>query len=259
VLSLGGIDHLFATSINSDIKSAGSLVQVGQPIGVFYGYPTDGIFRDSASLNAWKAVTKMGSGSAPGLGSSKFVDTNGDGTIDANDRTIIGDPTPKYSLGFQNSVTFKGFQLSALLDGTYGGQIFNLNLYRLEGASPSGNVLRARYEDAWSTTNPNGQYAKIGAGVGFLGSDFTSDLIEDGSYTRLRTVTLAREVPQRFLRGFANSVRLYVTGQNIYTWTKYSGFNPDVSSLGIGNTNRGIDIGSYPLARTITVGANLSY
>ena len=258
VLSLGdSVKRLFATSINSDIKAAGSLVQVGQPIGVFYGYQVDGIFRDSASLNAWKAVTTAAS--TPGLGSSRFVDVNGDGVIDANDRTIIGDPTPKFSLGWQNSVSYKGFQLSALLDGTYGGKIFNLNLYRLEGASPTGNVLRARYLDAWSTTNPNGQYAKIGSGIGFLGSDFTSDLIEDGSYTRLRTLTLARDIPQQWLRGMASGARLYVTGQNIYTWTKYSGFNPDVSSLGIGNTNRGIDIGSYPIARTFIIGANLSY
>jgi TonB-linked SusC/RagA family outer membrane protein len=257
VLSLGGVDRLFASSVNSDIKAAGSLVQVGQPIGVFYGYQTDGIFRDTVSLNAWKAVTKAAT--TPGLGSSRFVDVNGDGVIDANDRTIIGDPSPNFSLGWQNSVSFKGFQLTALLDGTYGGKIFNLNLYRLEGASPSGNVLRSRYEDAWSATNPNGQYAKIGSGIGFLGSDFTSELIEDGSYTRLRTVTLARDIPQRWLRGLSSGARLYVTGQNVFTWTKYSGFNPDVSSLGIGNTNRGIDIGSYPLARTFIIGANLSY
>ncbi len=258
VLDLGGVDRLFAASINSDIKASGSLVQVGQPIGVFYGYQTNDIFRDSTTLNAWKAVTKMGSGSAPGLGSTNYVDVNGDGVIDANDRTIIGDPTPKFALGWQNSVSFKGFQLSALLDGTYGGKIFNLNLNRLEAASPSGNVLRDRFLDAWSPTNTTGQYAKIGAGTGFLGSDFTSDLVEDGSYTRLRTVSLSRDIPQSFLRGVSGA-RLYVTGQNLYTWTKYSGFNPDVSSLGIGNTNRGIDIGAYPLARTFIFGANLSY
>ena len=257
VLSLGGVDRLFATSVNSDIKASGSLVQVGQPIGVFYGYLTDGIFRDSTQLNAWKAVTK--SASTPGLGNSVFVDVNKDGVIDANDRTIIGNPTPNFSLGFQNNLSYKGFQITALFDGTYGGQILNLNLYRLEGASPSGNVLRTRYEDAWSTTNPNGQYAKIGAGIGFLGADFTNDLVEDGSFTRLRTLTIAREIPSSWLRGVVNGARLYVTGQNLYTWTKYSGFNPDVSSLGIGNTNRGIDVGSYPLARTFILGANLSY
>ncbi|MFL5607807.1 MAG: SusC/RagA family TonB-linked outer membrane protein [Gemmatimonadaceae bacterium] len=259
VLDLGGIDRLFASSINSDIKASGSLVQVGQPIGVFYGYQTAGIFRDSTTLTAWKAVTRMSSGSAPGLGNTMYVDVNGDGVIDANDRTIIGDPTPNFSLGWQNSLSFRGIQLSTLVDGTYGGKVFNLNLNRLEGASPSGNVLAARYFDAWSPTNPNGRYNKIGSGVGFLTSDFTDELIEDGSFTRLRTVTLARALPETWLRGLVSSARVYVTGQNLYTWTKYSGFNPDVSSLGIGNTNRGVDIGAYPLARTFIFGANLGY
>jgi TonB-linked SusC/RagA family outer membrane protein len=259
VLDLGGVNQIFASSINSDIKASGSLVQVGQPIGVFYGYKTAGIFRDSATLLAWRANTKMATGSAPGLGATNFVDVNGDGVIDANDRTIIGDPTPKFSLGWQNSISFRGFQLSGMFDGVFGGKLLNLNLYRLEGASPSGNVLAARYTDAWSVDNPEGKYAKIGSGVGFLTSDFTDELIEDGSYFRLRTVTLAREIPESLLHGLTSGARLYVTGQNLHTWTNYSGFNPDVSSLGTGNTNRGVDIGAYPLARTLIFGVNLSY
>lgn len=259
VLSLGGgVTQLFATSINSDIKASGSLVQVGQPIGVFYGYKTDGIFRDSASLKAWNAATKMGSGSAPGLGSSRFVDVNGDSVIDANDRTIIGDPNPKFTVGWQNTISFKGFQLLGLFDGSYGGQIMNLNLYRLEGASPSGNILASRYFDAWSPTNPNGKYSKIGSGIGFLGSDFTSELVESGSFMRLRTLSLSHSIPSQLLRGSTTTARAYVTGENLYTWTKYSGFNPDVSSLGVGNLNRGVDVGSYPLARTFIFGINLS-
>ena len=259
VLDLGGVNQIFATSINSDIKASGSLVQVGQPLGVFYGYKTNGIFRDSTTLADWKAVTKMASGSAPGLGSTNFVDVDGNGVIDANDRTIIGDPTPKFSLGWQNSLSWKGFQLTGLLDGTFGGKLMNLNLYRLEGASPQGNVLAERYYDAWSPTNPDGKYAKIGSGVGFLTSDFTDELIEDGSYFRLRTVTIAKELPASLLHGYTNGARVYVTGQNLHTWTSYSGFNPDVSSLGTGNTNRGIDIGAYPMARTFIFGVNLSY
>ena len=259
VLDLGGVNQIFASSINSDIKASGSLVQVGQPLGVFYGYRTNGIFRDTVTLNAWKAVTKMATGSAPGLGSTNFVDVNGDGVIDANDRTIIGDPTPKFSLGWQNNVSFHGFQLMAMLDGVFGGKLLNLNLYRLEGASPQGNVLASRYFDAWSPTNPNGQYSKIGSGVGFLTSDFTDELIEDGSYFRLRTVSISRDIPESLLHGITSGARLYVTGQNLHTWTKYSGFNPDVSSLGTGNTNRGVDIGAYPLARTFIFGVNLSY
>jgi TonB-linked SusC/RagA family outer membrane protein len=259
VLDLGGQQRIFATSTNSDIKATGTLVQVGQPIGVFYGYKTNGIFRDSASLAAWKASVKSCACGSPGLGSTRYVDVNGDSVIDANDRTIIGDPNPKFTAGLQNSFTWKGFQLTGLLDASYGNDVFNLNLNRLEGAGPSGNVLRDRFLDAWSPTNPNGKYAKIGSGTGFLTSDFTDELVEDGSFLRLRSVTLSRDVPQRWLQGKVDNARVFIAGQNLYTWTHYSGFNPDVSSLGVGNLNRGIDIGAYPLARTFTFGVNLTY
>ena len=259
VLDLGGQQRIFATSTNSDIKATGTLVQVGQPIGVFYGYKTAGIFRDSASLAQWKAATKSCTCGTPGLGATRYVDVTGDSVIDANDRTIIGDPNPKFTAGLQNTFSWMGFSFTGVMDASYGNDVFNLNLNRLEGAGPSGNVLRARFTDAWSATNPNGKYAKIGAGTGFLTSDFTDELVEDGSFLRLRSVTLTREIPQRWLQGKVDNARVFVTGSNLYTWTHYSGFNPDVSSLGVGNMNRGIDIGAYPLARTFTFGVNLTY
>ncbi len=261
VLDLGpDVFRQFASTTNSDLRSSGSMVQVGQPIGVFYGYRTAGIFRDSATLLAWQKNTKRSDGSVPGLGNTILVDVTGDGIIDANDRTIIGDPNPSFTGGWQNTFNYKGFQLSGLLDASRGNDVLNLNLYRLEGASPSGNILRERYLDAWSFANPNGQYSKIGAGTGTVGSDFTDELVEDGAYVRLRTVTVSRALPTHWLgrSGFDNA-RFYVTGQNLHTWTKYSGFNPDVSSLGVGNLNRGIDVGAYPLARTWIFGVNLAY
>jgi hypothetical protein len=184
---------------------------------------------------------------------------NGDGVINALDRTVIGDPNPKFTLGWQNTVSFRGFELSGLLDGSYGNQILNLNNIRLGGASPSTNVLRERVVDAWSPENPDGKWQRVGAGLGQLGADITSDILEDGSYLRLRTVTLARAIPTGWLRGRPFDARAYVTGQNLLTWTKYSGFNPDVSSLGVGNLNRGVDVGSYPIARTVTFGLNINY
>jgi hypothetical protein len=260
VLSLGGLDRIFAKGATaSDLNAVSSVVQVGQPIGAFFGYKTGDLFRDSTTLNAWKAKTRFATGEVPGLGNRIYEDVNGDGVIDANDRTIIGDPNPKYTVGWQNTISWHGFQVVGLFDGSYGGQIMNLNLYRLEGAAPNGNILASRYFDAWSPTNPNGKYAKIGSGIGFLGSDFTSDLVESGSYFRLRTLTLSRDVPTQWLRGMASTARVYVTGQNLHTWTSYSGFNPDVSSLGVSNLNRGIDIGAYPLARSWIFGVNLSY
>jgi hypothetical protein len=263
VLDLGGQNRIFARSTTiSDLQAgtgtSSSVVQVGQPIGAFFGYQTAGLFRDSTTLNAWRANTRLESGT-PGLGNVQYVDVDGNGVINALDRTVIGDPNPDYTLGWQNTVGFKGFELSGLLDGSFGGQVLNLNNIRLGGASPTTNVLRERVMDAWSPDNPGGRWQRIGAGFGQQGTDITSEVLEDGSYLRLRTITLARAIPSRWLGGRGFEARAYVTGQNLVTWTDYSGFNPDVSSLGVGNLNRGVDVGSYPLARTFTFGLNINY
>ena len=116
-----------------------------------------------------------------------------------------------------------------------------------------------RWNNRWTPTNPDAKYPRINSTPVAIGADFTDAVLEDGSFTRLRTVTLAHEIPSKLFRTNLNGGRVYVTGQNLYTWTKYSGFNPDVSSQGVGNLNRGIDLGSYPLARTFIFGINLNY
>ncbi len=262
VLDLGGgVQRIFSSATVSDIGAASSVVEVGQPIGAFFGYRTAGLFRDSAAVREWTAATRFSNNQAVAPGQRRYVDVDGSKVIDANDRTIIGNPNPKFTGGWQNTVGFRGFQLSALLDGSYGNDVLNQNLIRLEGATPAQNVVRDRVLDAWSPTNPDGKYQRIGAGAGQFGADITDELIEDGSFLRLRTLTLSRDIPGRLLRFAASgqTVRAYVTGQNLFTWTKYSGFNPDVSSLGVGNLNRGVDVGAYPLARTFTFGVNISY
>ncbi len=260
VLDLGGVNRIFPTQQTaSDINATSSVVQVGQPIGAFYGFKTGDLFRDSTTLLAWRAKTRFASGTVPGMGSRIYVDVNGDSIINGDDRTIIGDPNPDYVVGWQNNVSWKGFEFSALLDGVRGNQILNLNNLRLNGASPTLNVTRKRVADAWSFENPDGKYQRIGAGAGFLNADITDELLEDGSFLRLRTISLSRAIPANWLRMNGVGARAYITGQNIVTWTKYSGFNPDVSSLSVGNLNRGVDVGAYPLARTWTFGMNITY
>ena len=229
VLDLGGVNRIFARQQTlSDIGATSSVVQVGQPIGAFFGYQTAGLFRDTVTLNAWKAKTRLESGT-PTLGNVQYVDVDGNGVINALDRTTIGDPNPKFTLGWQNTLSFRGFELSGLLDGSYGNQILNLNNIRLGGASPSTNVLRERVADAWTPENPDGRWQRIGAGFGQQGTDITSEVLENGSYLRLRTVTLGRAIPTGWLRTGGGGARAYVTAQNLVTWSKYSGFNPDVS------------------------------
>ncbi len=260
VLNLGGVNQIFAGSVNGDLKLLGSLIQVGQPLGVFYGYMAGGILRDSASAAAYTAAVKPISGTSWKPGDVKILDINHDGQITADDRTIIGDPNPKYTIGLMNTFSWSRFQLSGLLDGVHGNKLLNLNNVRLDQGSPGTNIIADRYLDAWTPTNPNAKYPRINFTPGTIGSDITSDLLEDGSFLRLRSVTFDIALPDRLISRYGvSATKVFVTGTNLVTWTQYSGFNPDVSSLGIGNVNRGIDVGAYPLAKSVTFGINLTY
>jgi hypothetical protein len=138
--------------------------------------------------------------------------------------------------------------------------VLNVNRIRTE-SSPRVNVIADRYYDAWSPTNPDGKYPKIGENPNQVGTNnFTDNLLEDASYVRLRTVTLSYVLSSSLrARSRLSMGRVYVTATNLWTSTDYSGFDPDVSAQSVGNANRGIDIGAYPLARTITAGLSLNY
>lgn len=262
VLDLGGLDVLRVRGISANFNFPGTDVRVGQPIGVFYGYRTDGLFRDSAEAAGYGARLPDRAFQA---GDARVLDLSGpqgvpDGVINELDRTIIGDPNPDFTLGWSNSFAWKGFELSGLLHGSFGGDVMNLNLIRVEGGSPITNVTRDRFLDRWTPENPDAAYPRIGASSGSIGSNYVDVMLEDASYLRLGNVTLSYGLPSRWVgpRGLREA-RVYVTGNNLQTWTRYSGFNPDVSSMGVGNVNRGVDVGAYPLARTITVGVNVGY
>ncbi|MGZ8377568.1 MAG: SusC/RagA family TonB-linked outer membrane protein [Gemmatirosa sp.] len=258
VLDLGGPDRIFADLITTDYNLPGSMIQVGKPIGVFYGFKSLGIIRDSAAAAA--VTYRNFNNSAFTAGSMLVEDLDGDGVITLADRTDIGDPTPKFTLGLTNTFGWKGVELTGLLQGSYGGKVLNVNRIRTE-SSPRVNVSTDRFLDAWTPTNQDAKYPRIGENPNQVGTNnFTSNLLEDGSYLRLRTLTLSYGIPTSLLRGArVNGARVYVTGTNLFTLSDYSGFDPDVSGQSVGTTNRGIDIGAYPLARTVTAGLTFSY
>jgi hypothetical protein len=261
VLGLGGDTLLFAARAADDLAINGTIIKPGQPLGVFYGYQIGGILKDSAQAADYTKRVRPPTGTAWSPGDAYIVNVfDADSVIDARDRTIIGSPHPKFSLGWANTVSWSHFDLSTTLDGAYGQKLWNLNLNRLESGSPRTNMVRERWTDAWTPTNTNAKYPRIGGSLLNIGADMTSDMLEDGSYTRLRSVTLGYTLPSSTTaRAGISSARAYVTATNLVTWTDYTGFNPDVSSISVGNVNRGIDIGAYPLARTVTFGVNLSY
>ena len=257
VTGLGGAHEIFATTISDDFKLPGSLVRVGEPIGVFYGYQTNGVVRDVADS---AAIPHTGlAGRRFQVGDMELVDTNGDGAITTADRTILGSPHPDFNIGWQNSLSFGPLSLTSLVQGAFGQEVLNLNLWRLESATPATNLTQRRFDERWTPDHPDAQFPRFGAG-GADATNYTDMIIEDGTYVRLSTVTLGFELPARWLqgRGFSRG-RVYVTGSNLLTLTDYTGFNPEVSSFGVGNVNRGIDVGAYPLARSVIFGVNFSY
>jgi TonB-linked SusC/RagA family outer membrane protein len=257
VLDLGGLDVLRVRGISTNFNFPGTDIRVGYPIGVFYGYRTDGMFRDSAQAAGYAAHLPD---RAFQPGDARVVDMNGDSLINELDRTVIGDPNPDYTLGWNSTLGWRGFELSTFLHGSFGGDVLNLNLIRVEGGSPTTNVTRERFYGRWTPENPDAEYPRIGANTGSIGSNYVDTMLEDASYLRLSNVTLSYSLPERFIgRRGLRETRVYVTGANLHTWTKYSGYNPDVSSMGVGNVNRGVDVGAYPLARTLTIGINVGY
>jgi len=261
VTDLGGDNEITSPTISDDFKLPGTVVRVGQPVGVFVGYQTGGIVRDSAMAASMANIVNRASGNAYRPGDVILVDQDANDTIDSRDRTVIGDPNPSFTLGWQNTVSFRGLELSGLLQGAFGNDILNLNRWRLTGGDLATNILRERYEDRWTPQNPDAKYPRLGVNtVGAGTTDYNDLILEDGSYLRLKTVTLAYALPARWLaaRGVSGA-RIYVTGQNLATWTDYTGFDPEVSSFGTGNLNRGIDIGAYPASRSFVLGLNFTY
>jgi TonB-linked SusC/RagA family outer membrane protein len=259
VVDLGaGVQEIFAQLLTTDYNLPGTVIRVGEPLGVFYGFKSLGIIRDQAEADAYRVRNFSNRFFRPG--EMKIADIDGDSVITLEDRTIIGDPTPDFTYGMSLTMGWKAFELSGVMNGVHGNQILNINRIRTEG-NPRSNIIADRYFDAWSPTNTDAKYARVGENPNQVGpNNFTTNLLEDGSYLRLRSLTLAFVVPRTFIQrgGFSNA-RVFLTGSNLFTLTDYSGFNPDVSSQGVGNLNRGLDIGAYPLARSVTVGVSFTY
>src|SRR5438445_6527587 len=160
------------------------MIQVGQPIGVFYGFKSAGVIRDSAA--AAQITYKNFSNSSFKPGDMKIVDADSDGVITLNDRTIIGDPTPNFTYGTTNVFSWRGFQLDGLLQGSHGGKILNVNRIRTE-SSPRANLSRDRWFNRWTPATPDAKYPRIGENPDQVGpNNFTDCLLEDGSYIRSR-------------------------------------------------------------------------
>jgi TonB-linked SusC/RagA family outer membrane protein len=216
-------------------------IEKGVSLGNFYGYVVDQV--------------------NPNTGILEFKDLNGDGKISTNgdDQTTIGDAMPNYTFGLTNTFTYKGFSLDILTTGSQGNDIFNASRIDLEGMKDNKNQSTAVL-DRWTTIGQITEVPKAGPSnfQGIAPTANSTRWIEDGSYIRIKAATLGYNFKKLFLG--LSSLKLYATGQNLITWTKYSGFDPEVSAFG-GNTGtgQGIDYGTYPQVRTFIFGLKAGF
>jgi len=220
----------------------------GYPIGSFYGYVTDGLFQTQEEVDNW-AIQVAGS-TAPG--DIKFKDLDNNGVIDDNDRTIIGNPFPDLTYAWDNTFRYKGFDLELFLQGIYGADVYNANRIYQEGMSVAFNqyatVLKRWTGEGSSNSMPRAVYSDPNKNA-----SSSTRFIEDGSYIRLKNVTLGYNLPKRLTGKItANNIRFFVSGQNLLTLTDYTGFDPEIDISGF-------DLGNYPVTRTVIFGIDVNF
>ena len=237
-------------STGNNFKAPSNAFIEGQPIGVFWGYETNGIYTSSESASTGPTYQ----GNTNNAGDVIFVDQNGDGNVNDADKTIIGNPNPDFSFGFNTNLTYKGIDFSMLFTGLKGNEIMNGNLLIEEvAAGGSKNIRPYAYLDAWSAENPNGAYPAVGS---LTASNVPSDrIIEDGSYLRLSNVTLGYTVDLK--KSMFNSFKVYVAANNLFTITNYSGYDPELTSFLYDGTVVGVDWQGTPNVSSVLLGVNI--
>lgn len=251
---------------NSYQNTPAYIAKLGQPLGLMYGYVWDGVYQYSdfyqntsgAYVLRDNVATNGNVRSNIQPGDIKYKDINGDGVVNASDYTVIGNGLPKHTGGFSNNFTYKGFDLNIFFQWAYGHNIQNINRLIFDGNALNSAYLNqyATYVDRWSPTN---QTSRNHRARGYFGGGYSSQTIEDGSYLRLKTAALGYNLPEKMLRRIKiKTARFYVSGQNLITWTNYSGMDPEVNVYNSALTP-GFDYSAYPRARTITLGLNLVF
>ncbi len=224
----------------------------GEETSLFYGLETDGIYQTGDAL-----PEVFGNLAVPG--DVKIVDQNGDGIIDLSDRTFIGNPNPDFVYGFNFNLTYKRLSANILFNGVYGNDIANGNLLQLNNAEGLTylNIAPDAYFNAWRPDAQTNVYPRIGYSTNGQPA-MTDRIIEDGSYLRLSNLTIAYDFDVNNIDSISN-LKLFIAGQNLITWTNYSGYDPEISSFLYNGLINGVDWNGRANARTFVVGLNVGF
>ncbi|RIJ45407.1 SusC/RagA family TonB-linked outer membrane protein [Maribellus luteus] len=264
VLDLGENDRLeFRTTYGGyGLRNGFMQLRVGEPFGQMYGYETVGTWKQSEAAEAAKF------GQLPG--DIKYTDVNNDGKITPSDIKAIGNSIPDFIFGFTNRFSYKGFELTALIQGSKGNDIFNQGRIRLEGGAEGTSV---RLLDRWTPENQDtdvpafiDEQTRLDAALvstiqlGRGDEQRLSRWVEDASYIRLKNITLAYNIPSSLLNEWGiGHLKAYVSATNLITFTNYSGYDPEVSSYNSNDAQIGVDLSNYPTAKTFTFGIDVSF
>jgi TonB-linked SusC/RagA family outer membrane protein len=254
VTSLGAEDTPLIVS--GSVEHAYYITQIGQPIGNYYVLVQDGIFATADQLSKYPHFDNTR------VGDFRFVDVDGDGVMDVNkDRAIVGNYMPDFTYGFSGTLAFKGVDLAADFQGVYGNEILNLNQRYINSNEGNTNEMLAGLNRWRSEAEPGDGNTNRGnrKATGYNGRTSTWH-IEDGSYFRLQNISLGYTLPQRWTQRFlVQKLRVYVSGQNLWTLTGYTGYNPEVNARPTNSTTPGEDYGTYPLAKVFLAGLNITF
>src|SRR5665213_397848 len=218
----------------------------GQSVGSFYGFVTNGLYRSQSDLDKGPTPTLPVGLTGTWLGDIRYKDLNGDNAITSADQTFIGSPDPKFTYGLTNSFSFKGFDLSIFLTGVYGDKIFNYSRLETESLFSVYQNQLTTVMNRYTAKNLNGALPRYNQ-YNNNNLKISDRYIEDGSYLRIQNVSIGYNLPTALInKAKIASCRVYVSGQNLYTWTKYSGYDPELGGYNGSVLNRNIDYGHYP-------------
>ena len=241
------------------------ILREGEPVGMFWGFIYDGVYQEGDAF-------LPGGGFEQEAGGEKYIDIDGtrdaegeltgepDGQLNNDDKTIIGNPHPDFTWGWNNTFSYHGIELNLFFQGSQGNDMYSFTLQELERLAGTANST-TRALDRWTPTNTDTDFPKANQGRSYKPSD---RFIYDGSYIRLKNISLGYSLPASLFRNIGiSSARIYISGYNLFTITDYPGFDPEVNYRSTGNTNSnrnlGVDYGSYPNAKTYTIGFKIGF
>ena len=257
ILDMGGNDNLYVGELSNSIFVSGStksaILQVGQPIGSFFGYQFDGIWQTQDQ------ITASGTKQSVLPGDPIYRDINGDNLLDDNDRIILGNANPKFIYSINNDFSYKGLTLTMFWLGIQGNKVLNVNRYEIESGNTGFNKLANVATGSWTGPNTSNTLPRASSTLR-RGTGVTSDVLEDGSFLRLKTVNLSYDILSNHKAKVFKSAVVYLTAQNLVTFSKYSGYDPEVNSFSTREAlSLGTDYNAYPNYRTYIVGVKFGF